>query len=418
MNNIFGLIDCNNFYASCERVFQPKLNNSPIVVLSNNDGCIIARSEEAKLLGIPMGAPYHKYTNYIKKNKINVFSSNYEFYGDMSERVMSSIKMLIENENIEIYSIDEAFIKLPNNDPFTYSKKISSKIMQWTGIPTSIGISDTKTLSKIANHVAKKRPKENVFDMRDEKIKEKVMKELPVNKIWGISKGWSEKLRNLDIHTALELRDADSNFIKKKLGIVVERIVLELRGISCLDIEKYKDKKSIIASKSFGSLITDINLVEQALSNHVANACKKLRIQNTKAKSISIFIQTNKFRKDLPQYIASESYILEKPSSDTAKFIKISKRLLNRIFKNKYMYHKCGVILNKICSNDYEQKHMFIENNPKIDRLMKIIDTLNSSIGKDSVFHASQGTRKEWKMKRKSLSPCYTTKWENIPIVK
>ena len=328
----FGLIDCNNFYASCERVFQPKLKNSPVVVLSNNDGCIIARSEEAKSLGIPMGAPYYKYKDCLEKNHVNIFSSNYELYGDMSERVMDSIRIMVEQNNIEVYSIDEAFIKLSGENISEYAKKISSNIMQWTGIPTSIGISNTKTLSKIANHVAKKIAEENVFDMRDEKIKEKVMKKLPVNKIWGISTGWSEKLRNLDIHTALELRDADSNFIRKKLGVVVERIVLELRGISCLDIEKYKNKKSIIVSKSFGTLITDINLLEQALSNHVARACEKLRIQNSKAKSISIFIQTNKFRKDLPQYKASKHHVLELPSSDTGKLIKISKNLIKLIY--------------------------------------------------------------------------------------
>tara|TARA_Y100001936_G_C16041647_1_gene651953 strand:+ start:492 stop:1745 length:1254 start_codon:yes stop_codon:yes gene_type:complete len=414
----FGLIDCNNFYASCERVFQPKLKNSPVVVLSNNDGCIIARSEEAKSLGIPMGAPYYKYKDCLEKNHVNIFSSNYELYGDMSERVMDSIRIMVEKNNIEVYSIDEAFIKLSGDNISEYAKKISSNIMQWTGIPTSIGISNTKTLSKIANHVAKKIAEENVFDMRDEKIKEKVMKKLPVNKIWGISTGWSEKLRNLDIHTALELRDADSNFIRKKLGVVVERIVLELRGISCLDIEKYKNKKSIIVSKSFGTLITDINLLGQALSNHVARACEKLRIQNSKAKSISIFIQTNKFRKDLPQYRASKHHVLELPSSDTGKLIKISKNLLNIIFRNNYMYSKCGVTLQDISSNNYEQKHMFEKNDPIIDILMKRVDSLNSYLGKNSVFHASQGTTKEWKMKRKNLSPCYTTNWKSLPLVR
>ncbi len=418
MSNIFGLVDCNNFYASCERVFQPKLKHVPIVVLSNNDGCIIARSEEAKLLGIPMGAPYYKYRNYLEKNNVSIFSSNYEFYGDMSERVMSSIKMMIDHSNIEVYSIDEAFIKLASNNALEYAKKISSNIMQWTGIPTSIGISSTKTLSKIANHVAKKNLTDNVFDMRNEKIIEKVIKDLPVDNIWGISKAWSKKLSQLNIITALELRDADSSFIKKKLGIVLERIVLELRGISCLNIEKSKDKKSIISSKSFGSLITDINLIEQALSNHVARACEKLRIQNSRAKSISIFIQTNKFRKDLPQYRASKHYVLELPSSDTGQLIKISKKLLNIIFRNNYKYNKCGVMLQDISSKNYEQKHMFVKNNPIIDNLMERVDLLNSNLGKNSVFHASQGIKKEWKMKRRSLSPCYTTNWKTLPLVR
>ncbi len=256
-NKIFALVDCNNFYASCERVFNPKLEGKPIVVLSNNDGCIIARSNEAKALGIPMGAPFFKYEQLINRNKVHVFSSNYTFYGDMSARVMTSLKSLV-NE-IEIYSIDEAFLDISS---FAYcdledtAKEIKNLIKQWTGIPVSIGIGSSKTLAKIANRQAKKHTVGNVFDIRDLEVRESILKELPIEEIWGISTRWGRRLRKIGVETAQDLAEADPRHVRKTISIVGERIHYELNGLSCIGIEEVKNKKSIISSKSFGKKVS------------------------------------------------------------------------------------------------------------------------------------------------------------------
>ena len=415
--SIFALVDCNNFYASCERVFNPDLIGKPIVVLSNNDGCVIARSNEAKELGIPMGAPYYQYKSFIEKNNVKVFSSNYQFYGDMSQRVMRSLSMMLPNQDLEIYSIDEAFLRLDGfvkRDLFEWAIEVRSSILKWTGIPTSIGIASTKTLCKIANHVAKKQTQNGVFDLRDIDLQEYIISDLPVEELWGISRRWGEKLRALGISTALQLKNADPKFIHKKLSVVVERIVYELHGISCLDLEKQMPKKSIISSKSFGNLLYELKPIEQALSTYTARACEKMRQQGSKANGLYIFLQTNPFRDDLPQYRNSLKFNFELPTSDTTVIIQIAKTLLKKIYISGYHYHKCGIMLFNLVSEQYQQGHFFTSYDPSRDSLMKSIDRINEFMGRDTIFYAAQGVKQNWKMRRNNLSPRYTTNWEEL----
>ena len=294
---IFALVDCNNFYASCERVFDPRLKERAIVILSNNDGCIVARSNEAKSLGIPMGIPVFKQKAVIKKHNVAVFSSNYQLYGDMSKRVMDSLGLF--TPDMEVYSIDEAFLRLDYLEPrnlHEYCKTIREKVLQWTGIPVSIGIGPTKVLAKIANHVAKKQTDVGVFDIRCQQKQDEILKSLNVDKLWGIARGWSERLNSIGIYKASELRDASPPIIRKHLSVVGERILRELKGQSCIDLEAIQPKKNIMSSKSFGKPLTKKESIEEALSNYAARACEKLRKQNSRAQAVHVFIKTNGFR--------------------------------------------------------------------------------------------------------------------------
>ena len=415
--SIFALVDCNNFYASCERVFNPRLIGRPIVVLSNNDGCVIARSNEAKDLGIPMGAPYYQHKSFIEKNNVKVFSSNYQFYGDMSQRVMKSLSMMLPNQDVEIYSIDEAFLRLDGfvmRDLFDWALEVTNNVLQWTGIPTSIGIAPTKTLSKIANHIAKKQTESGVFDLRDIDLQEYIMADLPVEELWGISRRWGKKLRSLGISTALQLRNTDPKFIQKKLSVVVERMVYELQGLPCLDLEKQVPKKSIMSSKSFGTLLDKLEPIEQALSTYAVRVCEKLRQQGSKAKSLYVFLQTNPFRVDQHQYRNSLKFEFDLPTSDTAVIIRVAKTLLKQIYKYGYYYHKCGIMLFNLVSEEYQQGHFFTPQDSSRDSLMKSIDIINESMGRETIFYAAQGVNQNWKMKRNNLSPRYTTNWEEL----
>jgi DNA polymerase V len=415
----FALIDCNNFYVSCERVFDPALQGKPIVVLSNNDGCVVARSNEAKALGIPMGAPYYQHKPIIEKNNVQVFSSNYQFYGDISQRVMQSLSLLIPNSVMEIYSIDEAFLRLDSFEKynlFTFAANIRSKILKWIGIPTSIGIAQTKTLAKIANQVAKKKITCGVFDMRDYYLQEQIMADLPVEELWGISHKWGEKLNTLGINTALELKTANAQFIRNHFSVVMERIVHELRGISCLNIDKKTPKKTILSSKSFGKPITDLEPIEQALATYTAQACGKLRRQGSKARAIQIFLQTNPFRQNDPQYRNEAKFIFNLPTSDTGMVIQAGKKLLKSIYRKGYHYHKCGIVLLDLISKDYQQGHLFVHYDAsKHDNLMKTLDNLNNLMGTGTVFHAAQGINHDWEMRSHNRSPRYTTNWKDLP---
>ena len=415
--SIFALVDCNNFYVSCERVFNPSLIEKPIVVLSNNDGCVIARSNEAKELGIPMGAPYYQHKSFIEKNNVKVFSSNYQFYGDMSQRVMKSLSMMLPNQDVEVYSIDEAFLRLDGfvmRDLFDWALGVRNNILQWTGIPTSIGIAPTKTLSKIANHVAKKQTQNGVFDLRDTDLQEYIMADLPVEELWGISHRWGKKLRSLGISTALQLKNTDPKFIQKKLSVVAERMVYELQGLSCLDLEKQVAKKSIMSSKSFGTLLKELEPIEQALSTYTVRACEKLRQQGSKAKGLHIFLQTNPFRVDQHQYRNSLKFEFDLPTSDTAIIIRVAKTLLRQIYKYGYYYHKCGIMLFNLVSEEYQQGHFFTSQDSSRDRLMRSIDIINESMGRETIFYAAQGVKQDWKMRRNKLSPRYTTNWQEL----
>ena len=420
MGKVFALVDCNNFYASCERVFQPALKKRPVAVLSNNDGCVVARSSEVKALGIPMGAPYHECKEAFEACGAAVFSSNYQLYGDMSERVMESLGMLAPD--LEVYSIDEAFLRLDGfagRDLRCMALDIRAKVLQWTGIPVSLGIAPTKTLAKIANHVAKKRKEPGVFDMRGPERQARILRDLPVGGVWGVSRRRTAKLGELGIGTALQLRDADPKRIRRHFGVVLERTVLELRGIPCLDLEEVAPKKRIMSSRSFGRLQTGFEPVAEALANYAARACEKLRRQRSKAQGIHVFLATNRFRKADPQYSAAAAAGFDLPTSDTAFVTRSGTELLRRIFRDGYRYKKCGIMLLDLVPEGRRQEHLFSRQDPaKADRLMRTLDRINSAMGPGTVFHAAQGTRRGWRMRSAMRSPRYTTKWGELAAVR
>jgi len=420
MKKMFVLIDCNNFYVSCERVFDPKLNNIPVAILSNNDGCIVARSNEVKKLNIPMGAPYFKYKGLLEYNNGKVFSSNYQLYGDMSQRVMDSIKMLLSGE-IEVYSIDEAFIYLDSNNTenlFELFKEVKEKIYKWVGIPVSIGAGATKTLAKFANNYAKKNTKEGIFIFETPYKHKEIMKSISVEDIWGISTRWGRRLKVLGYCNSYQLCHADTATIRAYLGVVVTRIVKELQGISCIELEQVKPKKNIMSSKSFGTLLSNIEPIEEALANYVARACEKLRAQKSKAQGIYVFLHTNKFKHYESQYSNSSTIGFEYPSSDTGFIIKQAKNLLKKIFREGYKYKKTGIILLDIIPEKEMQYNLFFNDISNKDYLMKVIDEINQKFGKKTVFHLAQGITKRWVMKSEYMTFRYTTCWEELLKIK
>jgi len=414
-NKCFALVDCNNFYASCERVFNPALNNHPVVILSNNDGCIIARSNEAKAIGIPMGAPYFKYKQLMMDNGVKVFSSNYQLYGDMSHRVMKSLEML--SPDIEIYSIDEAFLRLDGFDKLgvvQHATSIRDSVYQWTGIPTSIGIAPTKTLAKLANRYAKQAGI-NVFDLRDQALQDTVLGQTPVEDIWGISNRLGMRLRVLGIGNAKQLRDANIKMIRKNFSVVQERMVLELRGFSCLDMEAVQPKKSIMSSRSFGKQVSSLEELDQAISGYAARACMKLRSQNSRTSGIYVFAHTNQFKNNLPQYSNSMTSQFVLPTSDTGLIISEARKCMAKLYRKGFQYKKVGVMLNDITSSAHNQQSILATSDyEKSDKLMNAIDEINNKIGTNKVFHASQGTTQAWQMKSDLRSPRYTTQITEI----
>jgi len=414
-NRCFALVDCNNFYASCERVFNPALNNKPVVILSNNDGCIIARSNEAKAVGIPMGAPYFKYKQLMLDNDVKVFSSNYQLYGDMSHRVMKSLDMLCPD--IEIYSIDEAFLRLDGFDKLgivEYASSIRDSVFQWTGIPTSIGIAPTKTLSKIANRYAKKSGL-NVFDLRDPGLQDAILDQTPVEDIWGISNKLGMRLRALGIGSAKQLRDANIKMIRKNFSVVQERMVLELRGFSCLDMEDVQPKKSIMSSRSFGKHVSSLEELDQAISSYAARACIKLRNQHSRASGIYVFAHTNYFKKDLPQYSNSITSHFTLPTSDTGLIIIEARKCMAKLYRKGFQYKKVGIMLCDLVPSARNQQNLLDQSDHvKSDKLMNAMDEINSKMGINKAFHASQGVSKTWQIKSDLCSPRYTTVWDEF----
>jgi DNA polymerase V len=416
---VFALVDCNNFYASCERVFDPSLKQRPIAVLSNNDGCIVARSNEVKALGIPMGVPFFEQEALLKKHNVAVFSSNYQLYGDMSKRIMDSLRRFAPD--MEVYSIDEAFLRLDYLQPrnlVEYCKTIRAKMLQWTGIPVSIGIGPSKVLAKVANHVAKKRTDEGVFDIRSQQVQDEILKTLDVEKIWGIAGRWAERLRRIGINNASDLRDASPTMIRKQLSVVGERILRELKGQSCIDLEDIQPRKNIMSSKSFGKLLTKKGPIEEALANYSARACEKLRKQNSRAQAVYVFVQTNGFRETDEQYNNAFTCTLTIPTSDTRIIIEAAKFCLSRIYKPGYRYKKVGIMLLDLIPAALEQKHLFVDLDPRPgDHLMAIVDRINGDHGPDTLFFGAQGVAREWKMRCGSRSPRYTTQWDELLMV-
>jgi DNA polymerase V len=417
--SLFALIDCNNFYASCERVFNPTLEKKPIIILSNNDGCVIARSNQAKELGIPMGAPYYQWRTFCRKNEVRIFSSNYALYADMSNRVMNILASF--SLEIEIYSIDEAFILLDqfkNIDFFSYAMRIKEIVKLYTGIPVSIGLGPTKTLAKLANYIAKKHTQEGVFDLTKRDIQELILENFPVQDIWGIGHQLSKKMQSFRIKTAKELRDADLKLLRRKFSVVVEKIICELRGVSCLPLEYIQPRKQIMSSRSFGKPITDLTHLEEAVSHYTANACLKLRNQNGLAKGIAVFLQTNIFKEKQPQYGNSAAFIFPAPTADTAYMIRIAKKCLRHIYKLNYQYHKAGIMLLNISPQSIEQYDLLLLSNiKKTKRLTQTVDSINEKFGKNTLFYCAEGIKRVWKIKSDYRSPRYTTQWNELPKV-
>lgn len=420
---IFALVDCNNFYASCERVFNPKLEGKPVVVLSNNDGVIIARSNEAKALGIKMATPVFKVQDIIDRHKVNVFSSNYVLYGDMSYRVISILKQ--SAPEVEIYSIDEAFMKLDGiQDNLTeFGRNIREKIYKWTGIPVSIGVAKTKTLAKIANELAKKNSYYNgVLDISclPELEIDELLAEVDISDVWGIGRRLSPMLRVHGIRTARDLKYASDQWIRKCINVLGLKTVHELRGIPCIQLEENPaPKQSIASTRSFGRPVFSLTELKQAVALYVTIATEKLREGRQIASAIQVFIHTNFHRQDQPQYSESAATMLPHPTSHSPTIIKSAHYLLEKIYKPGYKYKKAGIILTKLMPKDQIQLDLFKEHksNPQQERVMQTIDKINAKHGRNTLSLAALGITKPWKMRQLQKSKRFTTNWnETIQI--
>jgi len=421
-NKIFALVDCNNFYVSCERVFNPKLNNVPVVVLSNNDGCVVARSEEAKALGITMGIPYFKVKGIIESNNIRVLSSNYVLYGDMSERVMNLLAKF--TPNIELYSIDEAFLDMKDisvNDYTAYGKEIRKTIFKNTGIPVSVGIARTKTLSKIANEYVKHNPRLNgVFDIVDFPKMDKLLAHVPIHEVWGIGGAFGRMLMNRKILSAKDFRDASEFFIKDKMGIIGLRTKYELQGLSAVSLDEVLEpKKAIMSSRSFGRYVNKQCELEEAISQYTIRAAEKLRKQQGCCNSINVFVMTNHYKLTDKQHAENKTITLPEPANYTPELIKYAVYLLRKIYKPGYNYIKAGVLLGNIVPETPVQLNAFLVNrdHDKRNRIMKAMDSINKTFGRDSLKVASSGIAQDWAMKRQHISQRYTTNWNELLTV-
>lgn len=419
MSNIFALIDCNNFYVSCERIFNPKLENQPVVVLSNNDGCCVARSNEAKKLGIKMGEPFFKIRDLVETEGLKVYSSNYELYGDISNRVTQTLFTF--SPDIEVYSIDEAFVNLKRiyiDNYEIFGRKIRERVLDWVNIPVSIGISPTKTLSKVANQFIKKdKSLGGVLSLIDKSEKEidELLKNLDVNDVWGIGRQYSKKLYQENIKTAYDFKYSNPKFIQKIMTINGLKTQNELKGISCIPLEyEIPDKKGICSSRSFGRVTSSFKELNEAISTYTTIASEKLRSQNSKCKKITVFIRTNHFRVNDKQYSNARSYNFLEATSYTPDLIKAGKFLLKQIYKENYNYQKVGVMLTEIINENEIQESLFNLDylqykNPKKDLVIQKVDEINATFGNNSIIFASNGIKKEWKMKTEKRSDRFTT---------
>lgn len=414
---MYGLVDCNNFYASCERVFNPSLNGKPVVVLSNNDGCVIARSNEAKALGIKMGIPAYQIKNLVSSHGVAVFSSNYTLYGDMSGRVMSMLAEL--SPEIEVYSIDEAFVNLDGiRDLESIGRKMVSGVTRGTGIPVSLGVAPTKTLAKIANKFAKKYPAYDqlcIIDSEEKRIKALQLTE--IGDVWGIGRRQAAKLQKQGIKTAYDFTRLSGAWVRKNMTVVGERTWKELHGISCIDMENAPPaKKQICTSRSFGKMLTDIDTISEAIASHASTCAKKLRKQQSYAASLMVFIHTNNFREDLPQYWKNTVIHLPVPTNDTQEIVRYALAGLRTIYLNGYQYKKAGVIITEITEG--AQLGLFdLVDRDKRERLMQAVDKINGEHG-HNIKLAVQGTGRGWKLKQEQLSGHYTTNLNQIIDIK
>ena len=409
---MFAIADANNFYASCERVFQPHLNGKPVVVLSNNDGCVIARSNEAKALGVLMGAPYFKIEPYLKQEGIAVFSSNYALYGDMSLRVMRVLAQFAPR--FEVYSIDECFLDFDGfkTDLTAYCQNICTTVKQWTGIPISIGIAPTKTLAKLANRLAKKGLSIHgaVLDWRTVDAND-VLETIALDDLWGISGRLSKRLQALGIHNALELKLAEPMNMRQQFGVVMERIVNELRGISCIPLEEMPGpKKQIMTSRSFGTRLEGYNDLRAAVTHFATRSAEKLRGQQLATMAQTVFIETSRF--DTVQYANSATITFDLPTNDSAQLVHAANQGLRRIFRTGYSYQRAGILLPDLLPIGMAQLSLFADEClGQSNILMATLDNINKKHGKNAVCYGSELVSDRWHMRQQFKSPSYTTKW-------
>ena len=418
---MFALVDCNNFYASCERLFRPDLNGKPIVVLSNNDGCVIARSNEAKAFGVPMGIPAFQLDKEFKQYNIHVFSANFALYGDLSSRVMSVLNEY--SPEIEIYSIDEAFLKLKGFELFnlqSYGEEMQKRVGKWTGIPISVGIAPTKALAKVANRIAKKYPIQTnstyIIDSEEKRIK--ALKWLAVEDIWGIGRQHSKRLHELNVRTAYDFTMMDDDWVQQNLSIIGLRLKKDLQGIVTLDLEESQAKKSIATTRTFEKNYTELKDLEERTTSFAVACAEKLRLQNSCCNAIMVFVNSNAHRKDLPQYNRSITIKLPFPTNSSIEIAKFARTALKIVFKNNYFYKKAGVVVMDFTPEKNCQLKLFDNSNPKHLPLMKAMDKINAAFGQQKIKLAAQDLKRLWKMKQEKLSPRYTTNLKEILLVK
>jgi len=418
---MFALVDCNNFYASCERVFDPRLERRPIVVLSNNDGCVIARSNEAKALGIAMGEPAFKKEDVYAKHNVAVFSSNFALYGDMSQRVMRTLAQ--HSAAMEIYSIDEAFLDcsgLTADGLDRFGSQLRKTVKQWTGIPVSIGVAPTKTLAKVANHIAKRLPDNSgVCVLEKEETIEYCLKKLPVEKLWGVGRRYALFLRSWGINTAWDLRRMPEGWVKENMTVVGLRLQKELKGEPCIPMEHNpQKKKEICTSRSFGTMVTELDELKQAVSMYATRCAEKLRTQNSCTNLVNVFLHTNPFRPDLPQYKNVRLVRLPVASNSTLTIVQSALRGLESIYMKGYQYKKAGVIVSGLVPSNTIQYNVFHSTDEdRHRRLMTAMDKVNDREGRDVLRVAEQGFTRRWTLRQERLSPCYTTRWADFMTI-
>ncbi|MDO6812742.1 Y-family DNA polymerase [Tenacibaculum soleae] len=418
---MYALVDCNNFYASCERVFNPNLQNKPVAILSNNDGCVISMSDEAKKLQLPFGAPIFKWNQFCKNNNITVLSSNYPLYGDMSARVMKILEEF--SPDIEVYSIDEAFLQFKGFENYNleeHGTKIRSRVLQWTGIPTCVGVAPTKALTKIANKIARKYPKETkgvyVIDSEDKRIK--ALKWTAIENVWGIGNRLAKKLKTKGCVKAYDFTQLDDNWVRKNLSITVWKLKKDLEGNSKILLDEPVTKKAIATTRSFEYTFSDIDNIKERIATFAVSCAEKLRKQNSSCHMVIVMLRSDRHKKDSEQHSISKTVVFSYPTDSTLTISKSAVEAVRTIFKKGIKYKRAGVIVTGLVPSDNYQINMFEKENPKHKPLMLAIDKLNKTFKSDKVKLASQDLQRTWKMRQERLSPKYTTNINDIISVK
>lgn len=424
MTRSIALVDCNNFYVSCERVFNPKLEGKPVVVLSNNDGCAVARSNEVKALGVKMGEPWFKLKDLARQHGIIAYSSNYALYADMSNRVMSILSEFSPDQ--EVYSIDECFLDLTGfrkRNLAQYGQKIRGRVRQWTGLPVCVGIGASKTLAKLANHIAKKNPQfDGVCDLNAMTSHEHDawLGRIEVGEVWGIGRKLAPQLQEIGIQSVLDLKRADTTTLNSRFSVVMEKIIRELNGVVCIDLEEVTPpKKQIISSRSFGIPVTDLESLEQSITLYVSRAAEKLRKQNSYAGAIHVYIRTSPFNESEPHYSNGMTIPLPEQTDDSRQLVRAALWALRKVYRSGYRYQKAGVMLSEIVGEEGRQIDLFqsAAGSTKSGKLMAVLDQVNALMGRQSLKLASEGYKQPWKMKQGNKSPNYTTDWKELVAI-